>query len=253
MPTFSICALEGRPVPVYGEGRQRREFLYVTDWVRRRARGAGPRRAPVGSTTSAAGTSWRTSSSLAASARWPARPSRRSRSSPIGPVTTSGTACARSVCGHSGGSPQVSFDDGLALHRRLVPRAPRVAPRRASGPDRDGAPPGRCRRVRLVVTGAGGGLGRAFLAQVPAHHEVHAFSHAELDVGDRDAVMRTIPLLRPDAVLNFAAFTQRRRLRDGSGARHARQRARRAARRARRSGVRRRGPARVDRLRLRRR
>ena len=34
MPTFSICALEGRPVPVYGEGRQRREFLYVTDWVR---------------------------------------------------------------------------------------------------------------------------------------------------------------------------------------------------------------------------
>jgi dTDP-glucose 4,6-dehydratase len=34
MPTFSICALEGRPVPVYGEGRQRREFLYVTDWAR---------------------------------------------------------------------------------------------------------------------------------------------------------------------------------------------------------------------------
>ena len=33
VPTFSICALEGRPVPVYGEGRQRREFLYVTDWV----------------------------------------------------------------------------------------------------------------------------------------------------------------------------------------------------------------------------
>jgi dTDP-glucose 4,6-dehydratase len=33
VPTFSICALEGRPVPVYGEGRQRREFLYVTDWI----------------------------------------------------------------------------------------------------------------------------------------------------------------------------------------------------------------------------
>ena len=33
VPTFSICALEGRPIPVYGEGRQRREFLYVTDWV----------------------------------------------------------------------------------------------------------------------------------------------------------------------------------------------------------------------------
>jgi len=33
MPTFSICALEGAAVPVYGEGRQRREFLFVTDWV----------------------------------------------------------------------------------------------------------------------------------------------------------------------------------------------------------------------------
>ncbi len=34
MPTFAICALEGRSLPVYGEGRQRREFLYVTDWVK---------------------------------------------------------------------------------------------------------------------------------------------------------------------------------------------------------------------------
>ncbi len=33
MPTFSICALEGRAVPVYGAGMQRREFLFVTDWV----------------------------------------------------------------------------------------------------------------------------------------------------------------------------------------------------------------------------
>jgi dTDP-glucose 4,6-dehydratase len=33
IPTFAICALEGRPVPVYGEGRERREYLYVADWV----------------------------------------------------------------------------------------------------------------------------------------------------------------------------------------------------------------------------
>ena len=32
-PTYSVNALEGRPIPVYGQGRQRREFLYVTDWV----------------------------------------------------------------------------------------------------------------------------------------------------------------------------------------------------------------------------
>jgi dTDP-4-dehydrorhamnose reductase len=61
--------------------------------------------------------------------------------------------------------------------------------------------------VKLLVTGAGGGLGRAFLAQVPAHHRVRAFTHAELDVGDHDAVMQAIPPLQPDAVINLAAFT----------------------------------------------
>jgi dTDP-4-dehydrorhamnose reductase len=62
--------------------------------------------------------------------------------------------------------------------------------------------------VRLVVTGAAGGLGRSFLLQVPPHHQVHPFTHAELDVGDRDAVMQTIPLLRPDAIVHLAAFTK---------------------------------------------
>ena len=34
VPTYAINALSGRPVPVYGEGTQRREFLFVGDWVR---------------------------------------------------------------------------------------------------------------------------------------------------------------------------------------------------------------------------
>jgi dTDP-4-dehydrorhamnose reductase len=62
--------------------------------------------------------------------------------------------------------------------------------------------------VRLVVTGAAGGLGRAFLQQAPSHHQVHAFTRDQLDVGDHDAVMQTIPLLRPDAILHLAAFTK---------------------------------------------
>jgi dTDP-4-dehydrorhamnose reductase len=61
--------------------------------------------------------------------------------------------------------------------------------------------------VNLVVTGAGGGLGRAFLAAVPSHHEVHPFDRAALDIGDHGAVMRSVPGLRPDAILNLAAFT----------------------------------------------
>ena len=34
VPTYTTAALEGRPIPVYGEGKQRREFLHVRDWVR---------------------------------------------------------------------------------------------------------------------------------------------------------------------------------------------------------------------------
>lgn len=62
--------------------------------------------------------------------------------------------------------------------------------------------------MRLAVTGAGGGLGRAFLGSVPSHHEVHAFARADLDVGDHSAAMQTLVPLRPDAILNFAAFTK---------------------------------------------
>jgi dTDP-4-dehydrorhamnose reductase len=62
--------------------------------------------------------------------------------------------------------------------------------------------------VKLLVTGARGGLGRAFLAAVPPHHEVHAFDHRELDVGDHHAVMQHILTIHPDAIVNLAAFTR---------------------------------------------
>jgi dTDP-4-dehydrorhamnose reductase len=61
--------------------------------------------------------------------------------------------------------------------------------------------------VKLLVTGAGGGLGRAFLSQLPSYHEVHAFTHAQLDIGDHAAVREWVEPLAPDAVFNLAAFT----------------------------------------------
>ncbi len=33
IPVFTTAALDGRPVPVYGQGLQSREWLYVTDWA----------------------------------------------------------------------------------------------------------------------------------------------------------------------------------------------------------------------------
>jgi dTDP-4-dehydrorhamnose reductase len=62
--------------------------------------------------------------------------------------------------------------------------------------------------MRLLVTGAGGGLARAFLDVAPGHHDVVPFTHAELDVGDHHAVMRTVVPLRPEAILSFGAFTK---------------------------------------------
>ena len=62
--------------------------------------------------------------------------------------------------------------------------------------------------MKLVVTGAAGGLGRAFLDVVPGHHDVVPLTRAELDVGDHHAVMQTIVPLRADAVLSFGAFTK---------------------------------------------
>ena len=61
--------------------------------------------------------------------------------------------------------------------------------------------------MRIAVTGAAGGLGRAFLAACPSHHEVAPFTHGELDIGDHHAVMRTIVPLAPELIVNAGAMT----------------------------------------------
>lgn len=62
--------------------------------------------------------------------------------------------------------------------------------------------------MRIVLTGAGGGLGRAFWNACPEHHDLEAFTRQELDVGDHHAVMQTVVPLRPDLIVNAAAFTR---------------------------------------------
>jgi len=62
--------------------------------------------------------------------------------------------------------------------------------------------------VKLLVTGAGGMLGRdVVLAAGNAGHEVVGFGHAELDIGDPDAVAAKLEAERPGVVVNCAAWT----------------------------------------------
>jgi dTDP-4-dehydrorhamnose reductase len=62
--------------------------------------------------------------------------------------------------------------------------------------------------VRILVTGARGGLGRAFIAVASgAGYDVRAFSHAELDIGDGAAVRLAIEEVEPSLIVNAAAFT----------------------------------------------
>jgi dTDP-4-dehydrorhamnose reductase len=61
--------------------------------------------------------------------------------------------------------------------------------------------------MRVVVTGAGGLLGSAIVdAFHAAGDEVHALDHAALDIVDGAAVERVMRDVRPDAIVNCAAY-----------------------------------------------
>jgi dTDP-4-dehydrorhamnose reductase len=59
----------------------------------------------------------------------------------------------------------------------------------------------------ILVTGPDGQLGRALRVALEKHARVIAASRATLDVTDPDAVRRTLRTLRPDVILNTAAWT----------------------------------------------
>jgi dTDP-4-dehydrorhamnose reductase len=60
--------------------------------------------------------------------------------------------------------------------------------------------------MRLLVTGAAGMLGTD-VAAAAAGHDVVALARAELDITDADAVRAAVLDVRPDAVVNCAAWT----------------------------------------------
>jgi dTDP-4-dehydrorhamnose reductase len=60
--------------------------------------------------------------------------------------------------------------------------------------------------LRILLTGAAGQLG-SDLRKVLSGHDVHAVGHDALDISDRSAVLDAVAAIRPDWVVNTAAFT----------------------------------------------
>lgn len=61
--------------------------------------------------------------------------------------------------------------------------------------------------MKVLITGAGGQVGRMLRATCPAGIELVACAHADLDIGDAGAVRERLERERPDAIINAAAYT----------------------------------------------
>ena len=60
--------------------------------------------------------------------------------------------------------------------------------------------------MRVLVTGVRGLLGASIAREFQSDGEVHGFDHARLDVSDEPAVSAAVSDLRPDVIINCAAY-----------------------------------------------
>lgn len=61
--------------------------------------------------------------------------------------------------------------------------------------------------MKILVTGAGGLLGRALVAHLERGCQVIGLARSELDISSEDAVREALGLHQPDVLINAAAFT----------------------------------------------
>jgi dTDP-4-dehydrorhamnose reductase len=61
--------------------------------------------------------------------------------------------------------------------------------------------------VKVLLTGAGGQVGRAFRALAPPSSAVTALTHADLDITDAEQVRRAVAVHAPQWIVNAAAYT----------------------------------------------
>jgi dTDP-4-dehydrorhamnose reductase len=74
------------------------------------------------------------------------------------------------------------------------------------------------RRLRVLVAGAAGQLGREIAARFTARHDVTPITRADVDLTRHDAVMRVIASARPDVVINCSAYNAVDRAEDDAAA-----------------------------------
>ncbi len=60
--------------------------------------------------------------------------------------------------------------------------------------------------MRVIVTGARGLLGAAIVREFERDHDVYAFDRASLDIADERAVRAAVAGVRPDVIINCAAY-----------------------------------------------
>jgi dTDP-4-dehydrorhamnose reductase len=60
--------------------------------------------------------------------------------------------------------------------------------------------------MKVLVTGAAGHLGAAIVQEFSRGHQVTAFTRADLDITDAKAVAAAVGAVRPDAIVNCAAY-----------------------------------------------
>jgi len=61
--------------------------------------------------------------------------------------------------------------------------------------------------VKVLITGAGGQVATALSARPPAGVELTNVARSELDIADPEQVRRVLSAVRPDAIINAAAYT----------------------------------------------
>jgi dTDP-4-dehydrorhamnose reductase len=62
-------------------------------------------------------------------------------------------------------------------------------------------------QLRALITGASGQVGSALLRSAPAHTELNASARPQLDITDAAAVRTMVAAVRPQVIINAAAYT----------------------------------------------